>query len=282
MAEAVAIQVAKGPSVSYAVPLAEQREALKGGKVDLDGALANLLLLEKTARLSGDISGTTELCTGMVEICFEQKKFAQLNETIALLAKRRAQIKEAVGAMVRTGSEYAFSETAMPDEATRLALIEALRAVSEGKMFVEVERARLTRKLAEMHEAGGKPIEARKIMIETVVETLGGMGKREKTDFILEQVRLCLDTEEYVRAQIMARKINVKVRLYIPACAPTSTHARDACVCDRVGASRDVAARPAPAATALRHLLPRAPSLTTLAACGVVLMTWTGVQGRRD
>merc|ERR1740138_460392 len=48
-------------------------------------------------------------------------------------------------------------------------------------------------------------------MIETVVETLGGMGKREKTDFILEQVRLCVDTGEFVRAQIMARKINVKV-----------------------------------------------------------------------
>ena len=31
-------------------------------------------------------------------------------------------------------------------------------------------------------------VEARKIMIETVVETLGGMGKREKTAFILEQV----------------------------------------------------------------------------------------------
>ena len=37
------------------------------------------------------------------------------------------------------------------------------------------------------------------------------MDKREKTEFILEQVRLCLDTKEYVRAQIMAKKINIKV-----------------------------------------------------------------------
>jgi len=76
---------------------------------------------------------------------------------------------------------------------------------------VEVERARLTKTLASMLEAKGEAVEARKIMVETVVETLGGMGKREKTDFILEQVRLCLDTDEFVRAQIMARKINVKV-----------------------------------------------------------------------
>lgn len=212
MAEAVAIKTEpKGPAVSYAAPIAEQREALKGGKVDLDGAIANLLQLEKTSRLGGDVAGTTELCTAMVEMCFEAKSWATLNETIAMLAKRRAQVKEAVGAMVRKGSEYAFDAAALPDEGTREALVEALRAVSEGKMFVEVERARLTKKLAEMHEANGKPVEARKIMIETVVETLGGMGKREKTDFILEQVRLCLDTDEFVRAQIMARKINVKV-----------------------------------------------------------------------
>ena len=211
MAEAVAISSAKGPSVSYAAPIAEQREALKGGKVDLEGVLANLLIHEKTARLSGDVAGTTELCTAMVEICYEQKQYTQLNETISLLSKRRAQVKEAIGAMVRKCSEYAFEAEALPDEATRHALIEALRAVSEGKMFVEVERARLTKKLAEMLEADGKTVEARKIMIETVVETLGGMGKREKTSFILEQVRLCLDTDEFVRAQIMARKINVKV-----------------------------------------------------------------------
>jgi len=212
MAEAVAIKTEpKGPAVSYAAPIAEQREALKGGKVDLDGAIANLLQLEKTSRLGGDVAGTTELCTAMVEMCFEAKSWATLNETIAMLAKRRAQVKEAVGAMVRKGSEYAFDAAALPDEGTREALVEALRAVSEGKMFVEVERARLTKRLAEMHEAAGKAVEARKIMIETVVETLGGMGKREKTAFILEQVRLCLDTDEYVRAQIMARKIQVKV-----------------------------------------------------------------------
>ena len=144
----------------------------------------------------------------MVEVCYEAGDFPRLNETISMLAKRRAQIKEAVGAMVRKGSEYL--ET-IEDEATKLVLIKTLRAVSEGKMFVEVERARLTKLLAGMHEAKGEPVEARKIMVETVVETLGGMGKREKTDFILEQVRLCLDTKEYVRAQIMARKINTKV-----------------------------------------------------------------------
>ena len=144
----------------------------------------------------------------MVQMCYDANNWDVLNETITMLSKRRAQLKQVVGAMVRLATTFVDEQK---DEALKLQLIHTLRAVSEGKIFVEVERARLTKTLATITEAKGEIEEARKIMCETVVETLGGMGKREKTAFILEQVRLCLDTDEYVRAQIMARKINVKV-----------------------------------------------------------------------
>ena len=50
MADAVAIKAPKGPSVSYAKPIAEQK-ALAKQRGQLEGALANLLQHEKTARL---------------------------------------------------------------------------------------------------------------------------------------------------------------------------------------------------------------------------------------
>ncbi len=37
------------------------------------------------------------------------------------------------------------------------------------------------------------------------------MEKREKVDFLLEQMRLCLDNRDFIRAQIMSNKINRKV-----------------------------------------------------------------------
>ncbi|KAL6563176.1 26S proteasome non-ATPase regulatory subunit 12 A [Orobanche hederae] len=43
------------------------------------------------------------------------------------------------------------------------------------------------------------------------VETFGAMAKTEKIAFILEQVRLCLDRQDYVRAQILSRKISPRV-----------------------------------------------------------------------
>ena len=36
------------------------------------------------------------------------------------------------------------------------------------------------------------------------------MERREKTDFILEQIRLCLAKKDYTRALILSRKINIK------------------------------------------------------------------------
>ena len=69
-----------------------------------------------------------------------------------------------------------------PTEERRVALIEALRAVTEGKIFLELESARLTRQLAAIKEKNGDIAEAATILQETAVETIGSMEAREKTD----------------------------------------------------------------------------------------------------
>ena len=144
----------------------------------------------------------------MVQMCYDAKNWEVLNETITMLSKRRAQLKQVVGAMVRQATKYVDEQK---DEALKLQLIHTLRAVSEGKIFVEVERARLTMTLASILESKGEIEEARTIIQDTQVETLGGMDKREKTEFILEQIRLCLAVGDHIRAYIVARKIQVKV-----------------------------------------------------------------------
>lgn len=78
------------------------------------------------------------------------------------------------------------------------------------QIYVEVERARLTRLLSKIREDEGKINEAADILQELQVETFGSMEKREKTDFILEQMRLCLAKKDYTRTQIISRKINTK------------------------------------------------------------------------
>lgn len=84
------------------------------------------------------------------------------------------------------------------------------RQVTEGKIYVEVERARLTHKLAKIREDEGNIQEAAEIIQELQVETYGSMEKREKVELLLEQMRLCLLKQDYIRTQIISKKINVK------------------------------------------------------------------------
>lgn len=42
------------------------------------------------------------------------------------------------------------------------------------------------------------------------VETYGSMEKKEKVEFILEQMRLCVAIKDYIRTQIISKKINTK------------------------------------------------------------------------
>ena len=52
--------------------------------------------------------------------------------------------------------------------------------------------------------------EAANILQELQVETYGSMEKREKVEYILEQMRLCLAKKDYIRTQIISKKISVK------------------------------------------------------------------------
>ena len=48
------------------------------------------------------------------------------------------------------------------------------------------------------------------VLQDVHVETYGSLSKREKVEFILEQMRLTLGKKDYVRAAIVAGKINKK------------------------------------------------------------------------
>ncbi|KAJ6996742.1 hypothetical protein NC653_013364 [Populus alba x Populus x berolinensis] len=180
----------------------------KEGKANLEAAIEQLQNVEKQMRLAGDVAGTKKAVTEILQLCFEAKDWKSLNDQIVLLSKKRGQLKQAVTAMVQQAMQY-IDET--PDLDTRVELIKTLNSVSAGKIYVEIERARLIRKLGKIKEEQGLTAEAADLMQEVAVETFGAMAKTEKIAFILEQVRLCLDRQDYVRAQILSRKISPRV-----------------------------------------------------------------------
>ena len=130
-----------------------------------------------------------------------------LNEQVLLLSKKHGQLKQAITKMVQIVMGF-LDDT--PDSETKLSVIETLRTVTEGKIFVEVERARVTRILSNIRKEQGDINKARDILCELQVETFGSMTRREKTEFILEQVALCIDSGDWTQAQILSRKISTR------------------------------------------------------------------------
>ena len=182
-------------------------DPVKENKSLLASALESLLALEKKTRLAADQRSTVALATAIVQLCKDCGEWQMMNEYVLLLSKRRAQLKKAIQTIVQLALTF-VNDT--PDQKAKIALIETLRTVSTGKMFVELELARMTRLLAEMKEKDGDIAGAAEIMQEISVETIGSMEAREKLDFILEQVRLCLGRKDFIRAEIISKKVTDK------------------------------------------------------------------------
>ena len=210
MSVAAAITRALERSVSFCLLCASRwscPSCLRQPEAELAPALSRLLALEKRTRLAADAFSTAKVAVAILELLFATRSWSLLNDHISLLSKRRAQLQRVQEAVVQTAVAF-VPQT--PDDEVKRRLIETLRAVSAGKMFVELERARLTRSLAAMEEAAGRQAAAAELMQEVAVETIGTMEAKEKLDFLLEQLRLCLAKRDYVRCEIIAKKVDVK------------------------------------------------------------------------
>ncbi|KKY19711.1 putative proteasome regulatory particle subunit [Phaeomoniella chlamydospora] len=182
-------------------------EAEQLAKSNLQGAIDKLLGLEKQARQASDLATTSRLLVTIVTLCKESGDWGLLNEQVQLLSKKHGQLKQATTKMIQVVMGF-LDDT--PNMETKMSVIETLRTVTEGKIFVEVERARITKILSNIKKEQGDLISAADILCELQVETFGSMTRREKTEFILEQVALCIEKGDWTQAGILSRKIGTK------------------------------------------------------------------------
>lgn len=174
-------------------------------------AIENLLQLEKKTRQGGDTASTGKVLVAVVEVCHARKQYQSLNENLVLLSKRRSLLKEAVKQMVQRAQNILTNEKEPLEYDVKIALINTILNISEGKIYLEKPRARVVLLLSKIREDEGKIDEAAKILQEVQVETFATMKVQEKTEYVLEQMRLCLKKKDFVRAQIISKKINPKV-----------------------------------------------------------------------
>jgi 26S proteasome regulatory subunit N5 len=142
----------------------EQTKVAYSGK--LNEAIENLLLLEKQTRQSEDYINTSKIAITIIKLCYELKNFKFLNENLIILSKRRGQLRTVIKDIVRESMNYLDKL----DKNIKLELINTLKQITEGKIFVEIERARLIKILAKIKEEEGKINEAADILQEIQVK----------------------------------------------------------------------------------------------------------------
>ncbi|EJP62217.1 26S proteasome regulatory subunit RPN5 [Beauveria bassiana ARSEF 2860] len=182
-------------------------QAEKLAASNLQGAIEKLAALEKQTRQASDLASTSRVLIAIVTLCKNAGDWSLLNEQTLVLSKKHSQLKQAITKMVQTVVGF-LDDT--PDLTTKLSVIETLRTVTEGKIFVEVERARVTRILSDIKKEQGDLKAATEVLCELQVETFGSMDRREKTEFILAQVALCIESGDWTQAGILGRKISTK------------------------------------------------------------------------
>lgn len=89
-------------------------------------------------------------------------------------------------------------------------LINTLRSASESKLYAELEYAELTKMLSNILEEEGDIVKASEILQEVTAETVGSMTTYDRAAYLLEQLRLCLKNKDYVRAELVSKKITAK------------------------------------------------------------------------
>jgi 26S proteasome regulatory subunit N5 len=117
-------------------------------------ALALLAALEKRCRVGNDNTSLVRVCEASLQFCKDAGDEEALVATLQTLATRRSQKSSAVRALVHKALPWCLEEGYMPlavepsQKEVRDKLVVALRDIPDGKIFLEAERAHLTRALA--------------------------------------------------------------------------------------------------------------------------------------
>ena len=167
-----------------------------------------MLSIEKQSRLEADQTKNIEAIKKCLDILISKHDLKGVSDLVASLCHKRGLLKESIQQM------FAFlHETAskLSDKDLMRDLLEIVSKNSDGKIFCEVERARVIKDLSKIYEDDGELTHAAKIMLALQVETYGSMDRVEKIGLFLEQVRLAILISDLEQAQIVAKKVNTKI-----------------------------------------------------------------------
>lgn len=164
--------------------------------------------LEKVCRASDDVHSCAEILITIVQLFFEKSKFEELNENILGFTTRKQLQSKFV-------FEKLFKECftildKISEQKIKIKIMETLITISNGKLYVENEKAQISLKLSKIKRQEGNIEAAIKILEDLKMDTMASVEKKEKLELILEIMDLLIQTKNYGKCLIFAKKISLK------------------------------------------------------------------------
>lgn len=168
--------------------------------------IEELYLLEKKYRTAGDAISIGRVLVAIVQIYFETSKLEQLNESILIFAtKKHLQSEHAIGEMIRECCKFSDLITIKED---KVKLLETLKIVTNGKLYSEMERAKICKDLASIKREEGNISQAIEILEDLKLDILTSLDRKDRIEVILELMEMLVESKEFIKCLIIAKKIN--------------------------------------------------------------------------
>uniref|UniRef100_A0A8C9H5I3 26S proteasome non-ATPase regulatory subunit 12-like n=1 Tax=Piliocolobus tephrosceles TaxID=591936 RepID=A0A8C9H5I3_9PRIM len=167
--------------------------------------IEELISLEKKCRQFYDGISTSKICCFILNHYKSLGDYKKACEYLVFFTKKRGQLKRTIIDMLNLCKSWIYD---IENKEEKINLINTLCSISEGKIFVEVERAEIVRIHSKIKEEDGDIEGAANLLQEVQVETFITMDKKDKAEYILEQMRLVLLRKDYIRCHVISRKIN--------------------------------------------------------------------------
>ena len=162
---------------------------------DYKQALDKYLVLEKQTRQSSDLASSKRVLNKIVTTLVDNNDWEYLNDLITILSKKHGQLKSSIQAFIKDVIDNLdkLDENNKQQLELKMKLIETIRTVTDKKIFVEVERAIVSRQLAKIYLNKLNDLDkAVEILCDLQVETYSLMPFSDKIEYILEQIQLTL------------------------------------------------------------------------------------------
>lgn len=140
----------------------------------LDAAVEEILPLEKKCRQACDAISASTLALTIVKMFREVGNWDKVSEYMLALTKKRGQLRRVTTDLVNLAMDWVKEATLA--EKVKEDLMATLNTITDGKIYVEVERARLIAMLADRKEKEGDLDAAAALLQEVQVEFVSGGG----------------------------------------------------------------------------------------------------------